>query len=123
VELPRLDPALRKEKGPAKCRITGTISNPKVSVEDASLVLRLPDRKEPLFAVDGINMNMQVENAASGRVLVVEPLEVLKKQKLHPGLVGGLVRLIEPDLQSDRQIPGEISLQLIPCRRRASSWP
>ena len=110
VELPRLDPALRKEKGPAKCRITGTISNPKVSVEDASLVLRLPDRKEPLFAVDGINMNMQVENTASGRVLAVEPVEVLKKQKLHPGLAGGLIRLIEPDLQSDRKVTGEISL-------------
>ena len=85
VELPRLDPALRKEKGPAKCHITGTISNPKISVEDASLVLRQPDRKEPLIAVDGINLNMQVENTASGRVLAVEPVEVFKKQKLNLG--------------------------------------
>ena len=111
VELPRLDPALRKEKGPAKCRITGTISNPKVAVEDASLVLRQPDRKEPLIAVDGINLNMQVENTASGRVLAVEPVEVLKKQKLNLGLASGLVRLIAPDVQgSDRQVTGEISL-------------
>ena len=111
VELPRLDPALRKEKGPAKCHITGTISNPKVSVQDASLVLRQPDRKEPLIAVDGVNLNMQVENTASGHVLAVEPVEVLKKQKLSLGLAGGLLRLIDPDLQaSDREIAGEMSL-------------
>src|SRR6516164_1430592 len=34
VELPRLDSALRQAKGPAKCHITGTITNPKVAVED-----------------------------------------------------------------------------------------
>ena len=84
VELPRLDPALRKEKGPAKCRITGTIDNPKITVEDASLVLRQPNRKEPLIAADGINLNMQVENTAAGRVLAVEPVEVFKKRKLRP---------------------------------------
>ena len=111
VELPRLDPALRKEKGPAKCHITGTINNPKVSVQEASLVLRQPDRKEPLIAVDGVNLNMQVENTASGRVLAVEPVEVLKKQKMNLGLAGGLLRLIDPDLQgSDREITGEMSL-------------
>src|SRR5262249_18448288 len=40
VELPRLDPILRKEKGPAKCHVTGTISNPKIAVRDGSLVIR-----------------------------------------------------------------------------------
>ena len=38
VELPRLDPVLRKEKGPAKCHITGTIDAPKIISEDGSLV-------------------------------------------------------------------------------------
>ena len=66
VELPRLDPALRKEKGPAKCRITGTINNPQITVEDASLVLRQANRKEPILAADGINMSMQVETTAQG---------------------------------------------------------
>ena len=98
VELPRLDPLLRKEKGPAKCHITGTISNPKVSVQDASLVIRQPDHQEPLIAVQGVNLNMQVENTASGYVLAVEPVEILKKEKLSAGLAAGLVRLVVPDL-------------------------
>jgi DNA-binding protein Fis len=111
VELPRLDPALRKEKGPAKCHITGTISNPKVAVQDGSLVLRQPDRKEPLIAISGVNLNLQVENTASGPVLAVEPVEVLKNQKLSLALAGGLLQLIDPDLKgSDREIAGEMSL-------------
>jgi hypothetical protein len=110
VELPRLDKALRQAKGPAKCRITGTIANPKVTVEDGSLVLRQHDRKEPIIAADGINLSMQVEDTARGRVLVVEPVEVFKKKKLSLGVAAGLVKLLAPDVQSDRQVAGEISL-------------
>jgi hypothetical protein len=110
VELPRLDKALRKEKGPARCRITGTIDNPKVTVEDASLVIRQHDRNEPIIAADGIKLSMQVEHTASGRVLAVEPVEVFKKKRLSLGVAAGLVKLLAPDVQSDRQVAGEISL-------------
>ena len=111
VELPRLDQALRKAKEPVKCRITGTISLPKVSIQDASLVLRQPDREEPLLAVGDVNLNMQVENTDAGPVLAVEPVEVFKEQKLSLGLAGGLLQLIDPDLQgSDREIAGEMTL-------------
>jgi hypothetical protein len=110
VELPRLDKALREVKGPARCHITGTIGNPKFAVEDASLVLRQHDRKEPIIAADGINMNMQVETTASGRVLAVEPVEVFKKRKLSLEVAAGLVKLLAPDAQSDREVDGEISL-------------
>jgi hypothetical protein len=110
VELPRLDKALRKAKGPAKCRITGTIGNPKVTVEDGSLVLRQHDRQEPILAADGINLNIQVESTPSGRVLAVEPLEVFKKTKLNLGVASGLVKFLASDVQSDRQVAGAISL-------------
>jgi hypothetical protein len=110
VELPRLDKDLRKEKGPCQCRITGTIGNPKITVEDASLVLRQHDRKEPIIAADGINLNMQVENTASGRVLVAEPVEVFKKKKLSLGVANGLLKLLAPDVSCERQVTGEISL-------------
>jgi HSP20 family molecular chaperone IbpA len=110
VELPRLDPILRKEKGPAICRISGTIGNPKVSVQDASLVIRQHDDKEPIIAVHGVNLNMQVENTASGYVLAVEPVEIFKNEKLSAGLAAGLVQLVLPDLASDRQVAGEMSL-------------
>jgi hypothetical protein len=116
VELPRLDKALRQKKGPAKCRITGTIGNPKVAVEDGSLVLRQHDRKEPIIAADGINLNMQVEDTASGPVLAIEPVEVFKKKKLSLGVAAGLVKLLAPDVQSDRQVAGEISLSFSKLR-------
>jgi hypothetical protein len=110
VELPRLDRALRKEKGPARCHITGTIANPRITIEDASLVLRQHDRKAPIIAADGINLNMQVEHTAWGRVLAVEPVEVFKKKELSLGVAAGLVKLLAPDVQSDREVAGAISL-------------
>src|SRR6516165_6411041 len=117
VELPRLDEALRKEKGPARCRITGTIANPKITVEDGSLVLRQHDRKEPMFATDGINLNMQVENTPSGRVLVVEPVEVFKKKKLSLVVASGLLKLLAPDVvDTEREVAGEVSLSLTKLR-------
>jgi hypothetical protein len=110
VEVPRLDKALRQEKGPAKCHITGTLANPKITVEDASLILRRHDREEPIIAADGINLNMQVENTATGRVLAVEPVEIFNKRKLSLGVAAGLVKLLAPDVHSDREVAGEISL-------------
>ena len=92
LDLPRLDPQLRKAKGPAKCHVTGTIANPKITVEDGSLVLRHPDRKDPIIAVDGVNLNMQVEDTASGRVLAVEPVEVFKREKVSLAVVRSVTR-------------------------------
>jgi autotransporter translocation and assembly factor TamB len=116
VELPRLDEALRKEKGPAKCRITGTIANPKIAVEDASFVLRQPGHKQPMLAADGINLNMRVENTASGHVLVVDPVEVFKKRKLNLGVADNLMKYIAPDVHSERQVTGEVSLSFSKLR-------
>jgi hypothetical protein len=112
VEIPRLDLAERKAEGPAKCHITGTISNPKVAVQNGSFVLRQHDQKEPIIAVHGIDLNMQVENTDAGRVLAVAPCELCKKAKLDVGLAGGLVKLIAPDLHRDQDVTGEISLSL-----------
>ncbi len=116
VELPRLDPALRKEKGPAKCRITGTINDPKITIEDASLVLRQDKRAEPIIAADGIQMTVRLEDTGKGRVLAVEPFEVFKKRKLSLGVPPGLVRLLAPDVESERQVDGEISLSFSKLR-------
>ena len=105
---------LRKEKGPAKCHITGTINSPKITIDDGSLVLRQPDHKEPIIAADGIQMSMRVEDTDSGRVIAVEPFEVFKKRKLN-WVPPGLVRLPEaPDVE--RQVDGEISLSFSKLR-------
>jgi hypothetical protein len=116
VELPHLDPVKRKEKGPAKCHITGTVAEPKIAVENGSLVLRQHDRKEPIIAADGLSLNLRVENTPSGRVLAVEPVEVLKKAQLNLGVAAGLLRLMAPDVESDRQVSGEVSLALTKFR-------
>jgi hypothetical protein len=110
VELPHLDPVERKERGPAKCHITGTIKDPKLSVQNASLVLRQPGSKEAIIAAHGIDMNAHVENTASGRMITVAPLQVFKKDKLSLGLADGLVKLIAPDLHSSGKVSGDISL-------------
>jgi hypothetical protein len=113
VELPRLDSALRQVIGPARCRITGTVDRPKITVEDGSLVLRQPGRRDPIFAADGIDFTMRVENTDEGRVLAVEPVEVFKRTKLSLGVASGLLRLLAPDVaDTERQVAGEISLSL-----------
>jgi hypothetical protein len=116
VELPRLDKDKRKENGPARCHITGTIDRPRIAVEDASLVLRQPGRTEPIIAADGLTLAVQVEDTAAGPVLVVEPVEVFKKAKLSVVAANGLVSLIAPDVQAERQVGGEISLALTAVR-------
>jgi hypothetical protein len=110
VDLPRLDPVTRKQLGPAKCRITGTVSNPKVAIQNASLVVREPKRQEPIIAAHGIDLTMQVEKTEAGRVISIAPVQVFKKDKLSLGLADGLVKLIAPDLHSSAKIAGEISL-------------
>jgi hypothetical protein len=45
VELPRLDQALREEIGRVKAHVTGSLSIPKVLLQDAASTIRQPDRK------------------------------------------------------------------------------
>jgi hypothetical protein len=112
VDLPRLDKTQRTAKAPSRCRITGTIDNPKITVEDASLVLRQHDRKVPIIAADGMTLAMQVETTPAGAVLAVEPVEVFRRAKLNVVAPNGLVSLIAPDIEVERQVTGEISLAL-----------
>jgi hypothetical protein len=117
LDLPRLDAALRRDRGPARCRVTGTIAEPKIAIEDGSLVLRQYGRKEPIIAADGISMSMRVESTPAGRVLAVEPVEVFRRTKLSLGVASGLLRLLAPDVaDTQRQVTGEISLSLSKLR-------
>jgi hypothetical protein len=112
LEMPRLDKALRREKSPARCHVTGTLDNPRIAVEDGSLVLRQHGRTEPILAADGIDLNIHVEDTPSGRVLAVEPVEVFKKRKLSLGVADDLMKCIAPDVHGERQVAGEVSLSL-----------
>jgi hypothetical protein len=46
----------------------------------------------------------------------VEPVEVFRKKKLSLGVAAGLVKLLAPDVHSDRQVAGEISLSFTKLR-------
>jgi hypothetical protein len=59
---------------------------------------------------------MHLEKADSGHVFVVEPVEVFKKSKLNLGVASGLLKLLAPDVDVDRQVKGEISLSLSKLR-------
>ena len=60
---------------------------------------------------------MQVENTPSGRVLVVEPVEVFKKKKLSLVVASGLLKLLAPDVvDTEREVAGEVSLSLTKLR-------
>jgi hypothetical protein len=113
VELPRLDRARWQGKGPARCRVTGTVDHPSLAVEDGTLTLRQPGRTDPIFAAEGIDLTMQVEDTGTGRVLAVAPVEVFRRTKLSLGVASGLLKLLAPDVAApERQVAGEISLSL-----------
>ena len=126
VVLPRLDKAKLAEKGPVLCHVTGTMSNPQLSITDASLVVRLPDHPEALIDVDGVDLNVRIEDAPAGRVLVVDPVDVLKEEEVSSHLTSALVHLIAPDLRDSPEVSGKISLSLdrvrIPLNLPKEKW-
>lgn len=110
LEVPRLDKAKRKESGPVECHMTGTLHDPQLSAEDASLVIRLPDHPVPLIDVDGVDLVMRVEDSPAGQFLAVDPVRVLDREKIDRQLASNFLHLIEPNLQYSPELVGEISL-------------
>ncbi len=109
LEIPRLDNE-KRQQGPIKCHVTGTIRNPKLFIEDASLVIRLPNRPEPLLDIDGIDLNVSVEEGDNGRVISVDPVEVLDHAQLDRKLASSLMQLVDPEIQFSPQVSGEVSM-------------
>ncbi len=112
LELPRLDKAKLAERGPVQCHITGTMSNPQLSVKDASLVVRMAEYDQPLLDVDAIDVTMHVETEEDVRMLALAPVKVFDKQKLTPALNDELLRLVAPTLGDVADVQGNVSLTL-----------
>ena len=110
LEMPRFDSEKMRERGLVKCHVTGTIRNPELFIEDASLVIRLPDRREPLLDIDGIDLNVRVEEGDSGRVISVDPVEVLDHAQLDRKLASSLLQLVDPEIQFSPQVSGQVSM-------------
>ncbi|KAA5539213.1 hypothetical protein FYK55_25165 [Roseiconus nitratireducens] len=112
LEIPRLDPAKQQQKGPVRCQVTGTVGNPQFSVQDASLVVRLPNRAEPLIDVDGVDFTAHVEDSPSGRVISFDPMELLDRDKIDRNLASTLLQFVDPGLGYSPKVDGEVSLSL-----------
>jgi hypothetical protein len=110
LELPRLDTAKSKGKGPVKCRVTGTLRNPKLNIKDASLVIQSADAGRPLLEVDGVDMSLSVEGEKGARVLTMAPAKLLDKQKLSAEFNHRLLHLVAPTVDDVVDVNGQISL-------------
>lgn len=126
LEVPRLDSAKRKQQGPVHCHITGTISHPRMSAKNASLVIRVPGAPKALVDVDGIDLIARVADSAAGRVLIVDPVQVFERAQLSERQADFLVHLIKPEIRYSPNITGEISLSLdavrIPLTLSSEHW-
>jgi hypothetical protein len=108
-------PRLRKDKldkGPIRCQITGTVSAPKIAIQDATLVVQLKDADKAALTVDNLNLSFSVDDTKDGKMLTLAPVTVFDKEKVTPELGDELLRLVAPTLSDLAGVQGEISLSL-----------
>ncbi|MDG2221910.1 MAG: hypothetical protein P8L85_11040 [Rubripirellula sp.] len=126
VSVPRLDDDKQKQHGPVQCHLTGTVSAPELAAKNASLVIHLPNRAEPLVDIDGIDLTMHVEEWKGNRVISVNPTQLMRRQKIDRQLATGLLQLVDPELQYFPEIVGEVSLSVdslrIPVGAQDKQW-
>jgi hypothetical protein len=117
IELPRLLP---KEKAaelgtptePVQVHITGTVSEPILSVRNSTLAVRLPGQKEAILGVNGVDLNFRVVKEEKGRWLVLKPVRFFDRQKLTPKLCDEILARFDPALAGVAGVEGEFSLDL-----------
>jgi hypothetical protein len=112
LELPRLRKDRRQDGGPVQCHVTGTFSNPKLSVRAGSLVVQLADGDKPALAVEKVDLSLSVETSKDGRMLTLAPVTVFENRKLTADVGDELLRLVAPTLSELTGVQGEISLSL-----------
>ena len=112
LAVPRLDKAKQQEKGPLPCRITGTVKNPVLTIEDAPLVVRLDDRPRPLLDAGTVNLSFHVEDSKNGPLLCLAPTTVFEKKKFGPELASEFMSLVLPTLGDVAKVRGEVSLSI-----------
>jgi len=112
LELPRLIKDKQKDSGPIPCHITGTLSDPKIALQGASLVVNLAGGDKPTFTVGNVNLRFSVEDSKDGRMLALAPVTLFDKQKLTPDVGDELLKLVDPTLSDITGVQGEFSLSL-----------
>jgi hypothetical protein len=112
MEMPRLRKDKRKDDGSVKCHITGTLSDPKIAVQGATLVVNLTGGEKPALTVGNVNLKFSVEDSKAGRMLTLAPVTLFEKQKLTPEVGDELLHLVAPTLGDITGVKGEFTLSL-----------
>jgi hypothetical protein len=112
LEVPRLLLKDKRGPGPLRCHITGTVRDPKIAAEGATLAVHLTDAKHAALKVENVDLKFSVEGPEGARMLTLAPATILAKHKLTPDLDDELLHLIVPTIGDLGGVQGEISLAL-----------
>lgn len=112
LDLPRLDKAKAAQLGPVECQITGTLSEPVLTVKNASLVVRLHESELPLLDIDSVDLKMQVETREDGQTLVADPFKIFDQHRIVAARSDQLLSLLAPSLGDLTDVEGEITLTI-----------
>jgi hypothetical protein len=112
IEVPSPEQAALRTKGPMEIHVTGTVEQPQLFAKDASLVIHLPGRPEPLIDVDGIPLTIRIEKTPTGPVATFDPVVLFTRKRLTRRFAAGLLPLLDQELQSTPAVTGEVSLSV-----------
>lgn len=81
-------------------------------IDDGSVRLRMERLAEPILELEGLTAHLVIEQLPEGRMLILDPIDVLKDYPLNPELCSEGLHLIAPILASVGTVEGTLSLRL-----------
>jgi hypothetical protein len=97
----------------------------RAEVHDAALVLRDKVGEAPVVDLGGFDLMLDVQDGVAGRVLFVDPTDLLRQQELSRDLCHRGLQLIAPVLANATHVDGRVSLRLdklrVPLDQRSDS--
>jgi hypothetical protein len=112
LDVARPETARGKGKGPVVCHVTGTLSEPRLTVKDGFLVIPSPDGGPPLLDIEGADLAVTVEGEKDARVLAVAPAKLLDRQEFSEAFNQRLLHLIAPTAEHLVDVKGQVSLSV-----------
>ena len=83
-----------------------------VAIRDGSFLVRRAGAEEPIVRLEKLNVSLRIERSGPGRVLTIEPTDLLDHQRLTRSMCNDGLQLIAPVLADAADVEGEISLRL-----------
>ena len=82
------------------------------TIEDAALQLSARGKQQPLLELDDLDLSLHLRDSDEGRLLEVDPTQILDHQQLTPALFDQGLQLIAPLLGNSAEVEGYASLSL-----------